>query len=223
MKKEFKKIGLVAILSLFSFGGAIAQEGAKKNVIGAGVSANMYYGIGGNLSYQRMLSPKLGVGARVVAVPLKYDDYLGTSLEFTNGKGFYTDISIGATYFFLGDATEAKFSMYSGLGLGYIMDKTTENIKYAESNVPFTNTDIRSGISGNLTLGTSYKMGPGKLFLEFMPSSIITGKDKDIYDYPAGSLTDANGNAIAATFGDYEYTISFPTTFTWTLGYTISF
>ena len=223
MKREFKKIGLVAILTLISFGGANAQEGTKKNVIGAGASLNIYYGFGGNLSYQRMVSPKLGLGARVVAVPLNYKDNLGTSFDFTNYKGFYTDISVGATYFFVGDATESKFSMYSGLGLGFIMYKTSNNIKYKESNVPFTNTQTKSGFSGNLTLGTSYKIGPGKLFLEFMPSSIITGKGKQIFDYPAGSLTDANGNAISASFIDYEYKFSFETTVTWTLGYTISF
>jgi len=223
MKREFKKIGLVAILTLISFGGANAQEGTKKNVIGAGVGLNLYYGFVGNLSYQRMVSPKLGLGARVVAKPLNYKDNLGTSLDFTNYKGFYTDISVGATYFFLGDATESKFSMYSGLGLGFIMYKNSNNIKYKESNVPFTQTDTKSGFSGNLTLGTSYKIGPGKLFLEFMPSSIITGKAKTIYDYPAGSLTDANGNAISAGFIDYEYKPNFDPTFTWTLGYTISF
>ena len=223
MKREFKKIGLVAILTLISFGGANAQEETKKNVIGAGASANITYGIGGNVSYQRMVSPKLGLGARVVAVPLNYKDFLGTSVDFTNYKGFYTDISVGATYFFVGDATESKFSMYSGLGLGFIMYKNSNNIKYKESNVPFTETQTKSGFSGNLTLGTSYKIGPGKLFLEFMPSSIITGKAKAIYDFPAGSLTDANGNAISASFIDYEYKLSFATSFTWTLGYTISF
>ncbi len=228
MKREFKKIGLVAILTLISFGGANAQEETKKNVIGAGASASSY-GFGGNLSYQRMVSPKLAIGARLVAVTSKYSktelaEPPTTFDSFTyKSTGSQTHISVGATYFFVGDATQSKFSMYSGLGLGYMMAGTTNNFKFDGSNVLFEEAVSVDGFAVVLTLGTSYKIGPGKLFLEILTTQMITGKKKFIYDYPAGSLTNSNGNTYTAIenrelkngWGNLYIPLS--------LGYTISF
>ena len=224
MKKQFKKIGMVALLLTFGLTSVYGQKDAsqKSNVLGIGASANFYYGFGGNISYFRMISPKIGIGARVVYVPLSYDDYHGETLHFTNGKGNYSDISIGLNYYFL-NSEENKFGLYSGVGIGFISDKSTQNIRFTESNTPFTNTETMSGLSGNLTLGASYKMGPGKIFLEFMPSSVLSGKNKDTYDFPAGSLIDKNGDAIEPGFSNYEYKVSFPTTMTLTLGYQLKF
>ena len=225
MKKKIYKISLLTALTIFCLVTVKAQDaGSKKNVLGAGVGINFYYGIGGNLSYYRMITPKLGIGARAFLAPLEYPDYLGTTLEFSNGKGLYSDISVGATYYILGNSNESKFNLYSGLALGFIRDKGTQDIQFAESNTPFQNTDVRSGFSGNLTIGAAYKVGPGKFFLEWMPSTIITGKDKNTYKYPTGSLIDANGNAISNTgFVDYEYNFKFSGTYSMIFGYQISF
>jgi hypothetical protein len=230
MKREFKKIGLVAILTLISFGGANAQEGTKKNVIGAGASVSGY-GFGGNLSYQRMVSPKLAIGARLVAVTSKYSrtelaEPPTTFDSFTyKYTGSQTHISVGATYFFVGDATQSKFSMYSGLGLGYMMTRTTNNFRFPPSKVLYEEAVSVDGFAVVLTLGTSYKIGPGKLFLEFLLTQMITGKSKWNFDYPAGSLTDANGNTVVNNPPEnYERKNGWGNLYIpLSLGYTISF
>lgn len=220
MKKQIQKIGLVVLLATFSLTSAYGQ---KKNIVGIGASANFYYGYGGNISYFRMISTKIGIGARMVLVPLNYEDYHGETLHWTNGKGLYSDMSIGLNYYFLGNTDDNKFGLYSGLGFGLITDKSTQDIRYSTSKTPFKNTETTSGFSGVLTIGTSYKMGPGKLFIELMPSAVLSGKNKDNYEFPAGSLVDGNGNAIEPGFNNYEYNVTFPTTVTLTLGYQFKF
>jgi hypothetical protein len=225
MKKKIYKIGLLVLIATVGTFQLIAQENSasKKNLIGLGGAANMYYGFGGNVSFYRMISPKLSIGAKALIVPLNYQDNLGAPIEFKNHKGLYSDISVGANYFILGDPTESKFKLFSGLALGFTNDKLTTDIQYTNSNTAFKETEIRNGFSGNITLAAGYKLGLGNIFLEFMPSAIIAGKDKSIYDFPTGSLTDTDGNPIQTGFVNYEYNFSFATTFSWTLGYQINF
>lgn len=226
MKREFKKIGLVAILTLISFGGANAQEGTKKNVIGAGVGYNDNHGsFVSHLFYNRMITPKLGIGARMFLTPFKYEgmDYLTTSLEFSNYKGTRLDFSVAASYYLIGN-NDSKFGLYTGLGIGYAAENLTYLVQFT-GNPVFDVREYENGLSGNATIGLNYKVGPGKIFAEFNLSYIFIGNNGTTYEYPSGYPTDANGNPNPIIGFDYiqkGVSGSFPEPCI-NLGYQISF
>ncbi len=202
MKREFKKIGLIAILSLFSFGGAIAQEGAKKNVIGAGVGYNMSHeDFGGHLFYNRMITAKFGVGARMFVTPFKYKDYIGASINWYNQQGTRLDFSLAANYYIVGN-NDSKFGLYAGLGIGYASENMTYLVEYT-GNPSIDSREYENGLSGNTTLGLNYKVGPGKIFAEFNLSYILIGNNGNTFEYPSNYPTDANGNPSPYYQSDY--------------------
>lgn len=199
MKNKISKLSLITVLLTISVSSVNAQ---KSNIIGAGASANLAFtslsstrnngGIGTSIFYSKMISPKLGFGTRMFYTPYKYSDAIYETLSFTNYNGRYFDISIGATYYFLGDYKEKNWGIYSGIGFGYGNDFISHN----RSVTGYPNVLIReseNGFSGNLTLGGTYKIGPGRVFLELNLSYIIYGNSEERTDYPSGYPVDASG------------------------------
>jgi len=225
MKKKIYKISLLTALTIFCLVTVKAQDaGSKKNVLGAGVGFNGSHGdFGGNLFYSRMISPKLGIGARMFVTPFKYNDSKGDYLSWYNQKGTRFDISLAANYYVIGN-NESKFGLYTGLGMGY----ASENMTYLTQVTGSQYVDAQeyeNGLSGNATLGINYKVGPGKIFFECNVSYILKGNNGNTYTYPSGYPTDANGSPtpnVGIDFiqngvsGDYVHPC-------FNLGYQISF
>jgi hypothetical protein len=188
MKKQLFKIGLFAFIAFLGMNNAIAQDGAssKKNLIGLGAGFNFDKGdFGGNLAFNHMLNPKFGIGTRIFVTPYSWDDYYGGSYNSINHKGLYFDASLAATYYLVGNYNESKFALYSGFGLGFGSDTNSEDEQWL--GAPYVKEEQKeAGLSANITLGSSYKVGPGKIFLEANVAYIVLGNQSTKYTYPAG-------------------------------------
>ncbi len=203
MKKKIYKISLLTALAIFCLVTVKAQDArSKKNVLGAGVGFNgEVAGFNSNLFYSRMITPKLGFGARGFVTPYKYQDVVYGTLGWYDQKGFRFDVSAAVNYYIIGN-NESKFGLYSGLGIGY----GSENFTYLlqSTGSPYVNSrEYENGFSGNATLGLNYKVGPGKIFLEYNISYILKGNVGDTFEYPSGYPTDVDGNPSPYVGIDY--------------------
>ncbi len=195
MKKEILILAAATMLAQPNFAQDANSENKTQDVIPqtkhqlcAGISWQGGKNFGGNFNYAYYISPKLGIGGRLVATDYKFTDYHSTTLHVDYTGGLFYDVSLAANYFLLGNH-DGKAGIFVGVGIGYGSARNSTTTWW-RTNVPetvsYNTTNTINGLSGNFTLGGTYKAGPGRLFLELNASYIFHGTRTHTETYPNG-------------------------------------
>jgi hypothetical protein len=162
---------------------------------------------GGNIKFDLLVGSKFCFGVSMIATTMKMTDYTFYNVNtfqpeclVNYNMGHVFNASFNSTFYILGKNTnKSKACFYIILGVGYNDWLTKETVTSANGNKDSVsyykyNSDwsIRS-FSGIVGLGTSFKLGPGKFFLELPSSFDIYGEDKykiyNVTDNRAEKLT----------------------------------
>lgn len=198
---------------------SIAQESTtasaapeKKHAITIGASyIGLYRCFGGNLKLDYLKSHKLGFGLKILTTTNGSQTFNHPSYQVTNAPGinFLSDLTL--TYYLIGDYCNSKGGVYIDLGFGYHIKKLNYMIQYT-GKPPFRTNETESGLGGHLSLGGSYKLGLGKIYLEAMVRSLAIGTLVHGETYPdgypglsTGHPTPAGGNFKISNWWNFNY------------------
>jgi hypothetical protein len=166
---------LTLCLLLFSSAVAYSQDiiAPKKFSLRIGPTWGSF-GWGGNATLHYSISKKVNVG--LLGIYSSGKDFFFTDQQYYGGirKTPITNVSISVNYFLLGNTNQnCRAALYVGLGLGYLQEINNTTYLYPRnlfvSNNPtgsYIERDITNGLAGNAKLGASFKIGPGKLYVE---------------------------------------------------------
>ena len=169
MKKLITSAILLASLNLFS------QDTIPYKNFSLGVGpTRSTLGWFGNANLSYAASKKFSV--RLMGIYSSGKDFNFTNQQYYAGirRTPITNLSISVNYFIFGNTKQnCKVALYIGLGLGYLQE-TNNTIYLYPGNLFATNNTIGSyiekmvskGFAANSNIGASFKLGPGKLFVE---------------------------------------------------------
>jgi hypothetical protein len=193
LKQTMRKIILTISASIMLTQIALAQDAKtigsstasnKRFALSLGITAAIGLpdgGNGGHLKLDYLIKPKLGLGIKIIGGGLHYDQsthYDATFYEpdltvtYKSSLNLISDLTV--TYYILGNYTESKGGLYADLGVGYHLIKSNLNDDYTGSPT-ITETIAINGLGAHLSLGGSYKIGRGKIYLELMSGSVLYG------------------------------------------------
>ena len=205
---------------------------------------NTYSNYGGSLKFDYIKSKKFGLGIKIneTFTPSSHSgtdtSYPYTSIvdntttyspkyayTYSNSPIIQINTSLTATYYVLGNYKDSKAGLYveSGLGYGYISTSQSQTNDYPNPTpneiIHQKTTWIANCLFMPLTIGGSYKLGNGKIFLEaFLDLPIYGGYQQNYSNvtYSPGTyqfLTNSKFNAwgIGASLSGF------------TLGYSLCF
>lgn len=224
MKKNILALAVSSLLTQIS----IAQESKttsvtpKKYAITLGAShSSLASGFGGNLKLDYLKNHKLGLGLKTVATANRFQNYNGISYQVTTAPGinFLSDLTL--TYYLIGDYYDSKGGMYADFGLGYHFAKTNSTNQFT-GNPSFKVNETEKGLGCHLSLGSSYKLGPGKIYIEALGQGLINGTIEHSETYPAGYPGLSTGTPAPNAGGNSKFS-GYSFSYFFNLGYSFSF
>lgn len=215
---------LLAHISIAQESKTTSSAPEKKYAITLGASYSSYAcGLGGNLKMDYLKSYKLGLGLKTVAATNRFQDInIPSSHQITNAPGinFLSDLTL--TYYVIGDYCNSKGGIYADLGFGYHTKKTNYTMQFT-GTPSFKVNETESGLGWHLSLGGSYKLGPGKIYLGAMVRGIEKGTLVHSETYPDGYPGLSTGTPTPNWGGNYKYSNWKNFNYLFNLGYSFCF
>lgn len=217
MKKKILIFSVLIAISQTIFAQKNNSLYEKKFKLSLGATYNaLNSNFGGNVKFDYFKNKKLGIGLKIIATSFKFYDYNTHSYNVTYNNGYLLISDLTMNYYLIGNNADSKGGIYADLGVGYNIIKSNSTIQF--SAFQSTNGyEMHSGFGGHLSLGGSYKFGPGRIYLEAMAGSIITGSSKRYVPFPEGHPYLNDGGNYKKSRGFYYDLISF------NLGYSFYF
>jgi len=172
---------------------------AKKYALGIGVfgypslDVTEWGGYGGSLKLDYLINSKLGLGIKAIGAfsppPRGGTDLYQSSYSYTPKSHIWANLT--ATYNILGDYQLSSAALYMELGAGYGYNSYSESW-YSPGNalISYTKTWTNSSFNGHFTLGGSYHLWKGEIFLEAIFGIPVYGTEKQNFSnvvYATGS------------------------------------
>jgi hypothetical protein len=171
MRKQLKKIGLIAVFTCILIANSFAQEGeTKRFTVGAGFGSEPEYFFSmQHLKFDYNITPKISVGLKN---NMRYWDKSNTQQGWATWRNtIYSTTSLVGTYYLLGtNQNDSKWnvSLFGGFSLNHDIYKYEYDLTNTDPNALLATKETTTYSYGRLYtgIGGNYKVGPGKIFLE---------------------------------------------------------
>jgi hypothetical protein len=212
MKKEILILAASAMLGKASYAQASKMDTLtypKKYSVGAGIALP---GIGGMLKFDYLKSRKTSFGVRAQFITSKtktgtYPDYIMDGINYPgftskNKANEASNVFLTATYYFPKRGFCSKVGLYATVGTGYEIFRDLYQTRYTDGKWDNNSKYVTQNISGLVCIGTDYKIGRGKLFLDAPVTISFLEKSQSqiIYLNPAIAST-SNYSSKPENFG----------------------
>jgi hypothetical protein len=161
----------------------------KRFGIAAGPSATSG-GYGVNLNFNYVLATKWSAKLRMLGAKSSSLTQDELSYVLFVRPSYTGDVSVGANYFFVGNATaSSKAGLYVGVGTGYLYNNRKYNNvwRHYAADSSYNQRTLTQGWAANINLGGFCKVGKGKIYCEVYWSQILLGGSNDKFNFFKGN------------------------------------